>query len=394
MKKTIKDYKLKNKKVIIRCDLNVPMKDNIIEDDTRIKESAETILYAVKKKAKVIVLSHLGRIKEESDKKTNSLKPVSVRLSEILNMPVKFIPFTRGIEVEKAINEMNMGEVILLENTRFEDLNENAESKNNEELAKYWASLGDVFINDAFGTAHRSHASNVGIASILPSGVGFLLQKEIEEIGNTLSKPKRPFVIMLGGAKVSDKIGVIENAVKIADYVIIGGGMAFTFYKALGYEIGLSLLDNDSIDFCKKMLEENKSKIILPTDIMTGTSMTEEATTRLTTPDKINTNEMGLDIGINSVNTFKKILMNAKTIIWNGPMGAFEINKFSMGTRKIVEILNTSKSKIVIGGGDTISAINKFEFKNKRAHISTGGGASLEMLEGKDLPGIKAITDK
>lgn len=394
MKKTIKDYNLKGKKVIIRCDLNVPIKDGMIEDDTRIKKSLETIQYAVKKKAKVIVLSHLGRVKEESDKEKNSLKEVAKRLSELISLPVKFTPYTRGEEVTNAVNEMNPKDIIVLENTRFEDVPNNLESGNDIELSKYWASLGDIFINDAFGTAHRSHASNVGIASILPSGVGFLMEKEIEEIEGTLIKPKKPFVVILGGAKVKDKIGVIENAVKIADYVLIGGGMAFTFYKSFGYNIGSSILDDESISFCKKIYESNKDKIILPTDIMTGTSVTEETKTRLTTPDKIMDNEIGLDIGVDTINKFKKIIMNAKTIIWNGPMGMFELNKFSLGTRKIVDELNTSRAKIVIGGGDTISAANKFGFKNKNAHISTGGGASLEMLEGKILPGIEVISNK
>lgn len=394
MKKTIKDYNLKNKKVIIRCDLNVPIKDGIIEDDTRIKESVETIKYAISKKAKVIILSHLGRIKEEGDKKKNTLKPVAERLAELLEVPVKFIPSTRGIEVEDAINNMNVKEVILLENTRFEDLNGKLESGNDLELSKYWASLGDIFINDAFGTIHRAHASNVGIASIIPSGVGFLLKNEIEKIGNVLNNPKRPFVIMLGGAKISDKIGVIENAVKIADYVLIGGGMSHTFYKSMGYDIGLSIVDDENIEFCRKIYEKNKDKIILPTDLLVGKSMSNETSTRLTNPNNIVKDEIGLDIGVDTINNFKKILMNAKTIVWNGPMGVFELEKFSLGTRKIIEILNDSKATIVIGGGDTISALNKFGFKNKHAHVSTGGGASLEMLEGRELPGIKAISEK
>lgn len=394
MKKTIKDYNLKNKKVIIRCDLNVPMKDGVISDDTRIKESVETIKYAVNKKAKVIILSHLGRVKEESDKAKNSLKEVAKRLSEILGLPVKFINTTRGEEVEKAVNEMNPKDIIMLENTRYEDLNGKLESSNDSELSKYWASLGDIFINDAFGTLHRAHASNVGISSILPSGVGFLVEKEINEINGVLDKPKKPFVIILGGAKVSDKIGVIENAVKIADYVLIGGGMIFTFYKALGNDIGLSLVDDESIEFCKKIYESYKDKIILPTDIVVGNSMSDETTTRLTTPNNIMPNEMGLDVGIETISNFSKIIMSAKTIVWNGPVGAFEIPKFSMGTKKIADVLNKSKAKIVIGGGDTISALNKFGFKNKKAHVSTGGGASLEMLEGKILPGIEVIKDK
>lgn len=394
MKKTIRDFNLKNKVVIIRCDLNVPFEDGKISDDTRIKESAETILYAVNKKAKVVILSHLGRVKEEKDKKDNSLKPVAKRLSEVLEIPVKFIPATRGKEVEYAVRDMNVKDIILLENTRFEDLNGNLESGNDLELAKYWASLGDIFINDAFGTLHRGHASNVGIANVLPSGVGFLVEKEVNEINGALNNPKRPLVILLGGAKIGEKLGVIENAVKIADYVLIGGGMSYTFFKSFGYNMGLSIIDDKSIDFCKRIYESNKNKIILPTDMIVGNSVTNETSVRLTTPDNISDNEMGLDIGVETINNFKRILMDAKTIIWNGPVGVFELDKFSVGTKKITDALCKSKAKIIIGGGDTASAVNKFGFKNKNAHISTGGGASLEMLEGKELPGIKAISDK
>jgi phosphoglycerate kinase len=394
MKKTIKDYNLKNKKVIIRCDLNVPIENGVITDDTRITESLETIKYAIRKKAKVIILSHLGRIKEENDKKDNSLKIVAKRLEELLEQPVNFIPFTRGKEVEYAINNMGIRDVVMLENTRFEDLNNESESKNNEELAKYWASLGDIYINDAFGTAHRSHASNVGIASVLPSGVGFLIQKEIEEINGALNNPKRPLVILLGGLKVADKIGVIENAVKIADALLIGGGMSYTFFKSFGYDVGLSVVDDTSLDFCKRVYEENKNKIKLPSDMIIGKSISEDTESKLTTPDKIGPNEMGLDIGTKTINDYKKILVDAKTIIWCGPVGVFELNKFSQGTRKITETLSNSKAKIIIGGGDTAAAVNKFGFNNRNAHISTGGGASLEMLEGKELPGIKCISDK
>lgn len=394
MKKNVTDFKVKNQRVIIRCDLNVPIKDGAITDDTRIKASIETIEHLVYAGAKVIILSHLGRVKEDADKLTNTLLPVAKRLSELLRREVKFIPHTRGIEVENSINDMEPGDIIMLENTRFEDLDGKKESNNDLELAKYWASLGDIFINDAFGTLHRSHASNVGIASILPSGLGFLVKEEVEKISSALDNPERPLVIMLGGAKVSDKIGVIENAVKIADSVIIAGGMHFTFYKAMGLNIGSSIVDNDSIEFCKKMIELHGDKIVLPDDIVVASSLTEEATTRLVTKENIESNDIGVDIGVATQSKFRTILMNAQTIIWNGPVGVFEINKFSLGTRKIVEMLNDSKAKIVVGGGDTIAALNKFKFDNKRAHISTGGGASLEMLEGKELPGLKVISEK
>ncbi len=394
MKKTIKDFNLKNKKVIIRCDLNVPLEDGQISDETRIVESVETIMYAVKKKAKVIILSHLGRVKEEKDKSSNSLKIVAKRLGEIIKLPVKFVPFTRGKEVEDAVNSLNPGEILMLENTRFEDLNGELESKNDPELAKYWASLGEIFINDAFGTAHRAHASNVGIASILPSGVGFLMNKEILEISSALNKPKRPLVIILGGLKVADKIGVIEKAVEIADYVLIGGGMSYTFFKAFGNEVGTSVVDNTSLDFCKRVYEDNKTKIKLPIDMVVAKEFKEDAESRLTTPDNIMEDEMGLDTGIQTINEYKSILMKAGTIIWNGPVGVFEMDKFANGTKALSNIVSKCKAKIIIGGGDTASAVNKFGFKNKYAHISTGGGASLEMLEGKELPGIKCISEK
>jgi len=394
MKKDITDFKFKDKRVIIRCDLNVPIKDGVITDDTRIKKSIESIEYLVDRGAKVIILSHLGRVKILEDKSTNSLKPVCERLSNLMKKDIKFIPYTRGLEVENAINNMNNSDIVMLENTRFEDLDGKKESSNDLELAKYWASLGDIFINDAFGTLHRAHASNVGIASIIPSGIGFLVREEVININKVLNNPKKPLVMLLGGAKVSDKIGVIENAVKIADYVLIGGGMPYTFYKALGYNTGLSLIDDDSIDFCKKIYSEYKNKIILPEDVVVATSITEASNTRLTNYSGISNNELGVDIGVSTINKYKSILMNANSIIWNGPVGVFEIGKFSNGTRKVVEILNNSKADIIIGGGDTISALNKFGFNNRNAFISTGGGASLEMLEGKELPGLKVISDK
>lgn len=395
MKKTIKDYDLEGKRVIIRCDFNVPLNNkNKITDYTRIKANLKTIRYAIIKGAKIILLSHLGKVKCEDDKKNNSLYPVALALSRYLNKEVMFSPDTSGSNLERMVSSLNNGDVLLVENTRFEDLYGKRESNCDDELAKYWASLGDIFIDDAFGLAHRAHASNVGIANILPSGLGFLLRKEVLGISSALENPKRPLVIMLGGSKVSDKIGVIENAVKIADYLLIGGGMIFTFYKANSYNVGLSIVDNESIDFCKRIYEQYKDKIILPTDIVTGTSITSEARTRLTTPNNILDNEIGLDIGVETISKFKNILMNAGTIIWNGPLGVFEVDKFSNGTRKIVDILNMSKAKIVVGGGDTISALNKFGFKNYNAHISTGGGASLEMLEGKVLPAVKVISDK
>ena len=381
--KTIKDFDLNNKKVIIRVDFNVPIKDGIITDDTRIKESLKTIKYAIDNNAKVILMSHLGRIKEESDKLKNTLKPVSVRLSELLNKEVTFVPNTRGEELENAINNLKNGDVLLMENTRFEDLPDKKESKNDEELGKYWASLGDIYINDAFGTAHRAHASNVGIASNLPSGIGFLIQKELDNLLPAINNPSRPFTVILGGAKVSDKIGVIENIVKKADYILIGGGMAFTFLKAEGIEIGSSLLDSESIDFCKKILKENENKIILPIDVVT-----DQKECFIT---DITMEERGLDIGSKTVKLFKQYLDNSKTIIWNGPVGMFEEEKYSNGTKGICEILKNIDAIKIAGGGDTASAVKNFGYEDAFTHISTGGGASLELLEGKVLPGIDVI---
>lgn len=380
--KTIRDFNLNDKKVIIRVDFNVPMNGNEIEDDTRIKESLETIKYAIDNNAKVILLSHLGRVKTEADKK--SLKPVSVRLGELLNKNINFIPFTRGKEVEDAIDKMHDKDVILLENTRFEDLNEKAESNNNKELGKYWASLGDIFINDAFGTIHRAHASNVGIATYLDSGIGFLVEKELKFLKNATDNPKRPFTVILGGAKVNDKIGVIESLVKKADYILIGGGMAFTFLKAEGIEIGNSLLDNDSLDFCKKVLSENNDKIILPIDVVTNTN-------RECFINEIKFEEQGLDIGYNTLKLFSQYLKTSKTIIWNGPMGMFEKTEFNKGTIGICKILSEIDALKIAGGGDTASAIKEFGYEDALTHISTGGGATLEFLEGKKLPGLEAI---
>ena len=381
--KTIRDFNLNNKKVIIRVDFNVPMKDGVITDDTRIKESLKTINYAINNNAKVILMSHLGRIKEESDKLKNTLKPISIRLSELLNKKVIFIPNTRGGELENAINNLQNGDVLLMENTRFEDLPDKKESKNDPELGKYWASLGDIYINDAFGTAHRAHASNVGIASHLKSGIGFLIEKELDNLLPAINNPDRPFTVILGGSKVSDKIGIIENLVMKADYILIGGGMAFTFLKAGGVEIGDSLLDEDSIDFCKKMLKEHKDKLILPIDVVTN--LKECFITDITKEEK------GLDIGPKTVKLFKQYLDNSKTIIWNGPVGMFENDKYSNGTKGICEILKNIDAVKIAGGGDTASAVKNFGYEQAFTHISTGGGASLELLEGKELPGIAII---
>ncbi len=387
--KTIRDFELNSKKIIIRVDFNVPMKDGVITDDTRIKESLETINYAIDKGAKVILLSHLGRIKEESDLEKNNLYPVAIRLSELLNKKVLFSNHTRGKILEDRINNMNNGEVLLIQNTRYEDLDGKKESSNDQELGKYWASLGDIYINDAFGTSHRAHASNVGIASNLPSGIGFLIEKELNAFNKVLTNPDRPLTVILGGAKVKDKIGVIKNLVNVADYILIGGGMAYTFLKATGINIGKSLLDEESIEFCKEMLEKYKDKIILPIDSVNAIDINESGRTCFI--NEIKDNEMGLDIGYNTVKLFKTYLENSKTIIWNGPVGMFEQEEFNKGTIGICEILKNLDATKIIGGGDTASAIVNLGYKDYMTHISTGGGASLELLEGKKLPGIEVI---
>lgn len=392
MKKSIKDFDLDNKKVIIRVDFNVPIKDNEILDDNRIKESLKTINYAIDNKAKVILLSHLGRIKEESDKIKNSLSIVADRLSDLLGKKVIFSSETRGKKLEDMVASLKFGDVLLIENTRFEDLNGKLESSNDVTLAKYWASLGDIFINDAFGTAHRSHASNVGIATYLPSGLGFLVQNELEKLSLALNSPSRPYTVILGGSKVSDKIGVIKNLVNMADYILIGGGMAYTFLKSLGYNVGSSIVDVESIKFCIDILKKYNDKIILPIDSITSKQINGESFIKEN--NSFDDDDIGLDIGPETIKEFKKILSASSTIFWNGPMGMFEYDKYSTGTKELLKHLSTLEKTVIIGGGDTASAAINFGYKNSFTHISTGGGASLELLEGKKLPGIETIEDK
>lgn len=394
MKKTIRDFDLDNKKVIIRVDFNVPIKNGEITDDNRIVESLKTINYAIENGAKVILMSHLGRVKTEEDKETNTLEPVAFRLSELLGKEVVFVDETRGELLETEINNLEAGQVLLMENTRFEDLNGKLESGNDPELGAYWASLGDIYINDAFGTAHRAHASNVGIASNLENGVGFLIEKELENLDKAVSNPNRPFTVILGGAKVSDKIGVINNLVNKADYILIGGGMMFTFLKAQGYEIGKSLLDEESIEFCKEMLEKYPNKIILPVDCLCGKELSNETSVRACKVRDINDDEMGLDICDATIDLFSTYLKMSKTVIWNGPVGAFEYEPFKNGTLKLCEVLANIDGDVILGGGDTAAAAIQFGYKDKYTHISTGGGASLELLEGKVLPGIDIISEK
>jgi len=388
--KLIKDLDIDNKKVIIRCDFNVPMKDGKIIDDTRIKGALETINYCLEKNCKIILLSHLGRIKEESDLEKNNLLPVANKLSELLNKTVLFCEKTRGIELESLVESMKEKDIVLIQNTRYEDLNGKKESGNDEELGKYWASLGDIFINDAFGTIHRAHASNVGISRYLPSAAGFLVEKEINAL-KILDNPERPYIVILGGAKVSDKIGVIDILVQKADKILIGGGMAFTFLKADGKEIGKSILDEENIDFCKRVLKEHSDKIILPLDFAVTTKYSEEEPYKIKDISDIAEDEMGLDIGEKTTQLFKNTLKNAGIVVWNGPLGVYEFEKYIKNTNEILKYLVDNNIKTILGGGDIVAASEKAGYKEKVFHASTGGGATLEYLEGKKLPGLEAL---
>lgn len=388
--KTIKDINLENKKVLIRCDFNVPMKEGKIIDDTRITAALPTIQYALNNNAKVILFSHLGRVKEEADLAKNNLAPVAKRLEELLNQSVTFIEETRGEKLENAINNMKEKDVILVQNTRYEDLDGKKESKNDPELGKYWASLGDVFVNDAFGTIHRAHASNVGIASHLESCIGFLIEKELTAL-KELDNPEHPFIVVLGGAKVADKIGVIENLVKTADKILIGGGMAFTFLKAEGYEIGNSLLDEENIEFCKNIVKEYPNKIVLPVDVAVTTEYSEKEEYKVKDISDLEYNEMGLDIGPNTESLFENYLKDAKIAVWNGPLGVYEFEKYKQGTNHILQFIVDNNIKVILGGGDIVAAASTSGYKDKVYHASTGGGATLEYLEGKTLPGLEAI---
>ena len=399
MKKTIDQLSLGGKKVIIRVDFNVPMKGKKITSNTRIIAALPTIKKAVEDRAKVILLSHLGRVKEEADLEKKSLKAVSEELSRLLKEPIKFIPTPTGKEVKMAVKQLKAGEILMLENTRWEDLKNKAESKNDPNLGKFWASLGDVFINDAFGTSHRAHASNVGIAAnISESAIGYLVEKEVSALSKAINKPARPAVAIIGGAKVSDKIKTIENLLNKVDKLIIGGGMAFTFWKAQGNSVGKSLVEDDQIDLAKRLLKADlySHKIILPIDAALSETFTDHTPifneyNSLEIPENL----MGLDIGPKSIELFKKELVGAKTVIWNGPLGVTEFTNYSKGTEAIAQAIGSlgPDAYTVVGGGDSVAAINKLNLADKFSHISTGGGACLAMLEGAVLPGIAAIQE-
>lgn len=380
------------KKVIIRCDFNVPMKNGVILDDNRIIQALPTIKLVMSRGGRIILMSHLGRIEKNEDKIDKSLDVVGKRLSELLGINVIFVNETHGKVLEDAISNLKNGDVLLMENTRFEDIDNKKESKNDYNLGLYWSSLGDYFINDAFGTIHRSHASNVGIASHLPSCFGLLVKKELDIMRSAINNPERPLTVIIGGAKVSDKIGVLSNLVNIADYILIGGGMAYTFLKAKGYNVGSSLVDDEKLDFCCDLLNKT-DKIILPVDSLTAKDINEDAKVIEKNNDCFDDSDIGLDIGFKTIELFKSYLLRSKTIIWNGPVGYFEIPVFARGTKELADFISTLDVTSIVGGGDTASALIGMGYKDKFTHISTGGGASLELLEGKDLPGISVIED-
>ncbi|CUS26683.1 phosphoglycerate kinase [Paucilactobacillus oligofermentans DSM 15707 = LMG 22743] len=398
-KLTVEDLNLEGKKVLMRVDFNVPIKDGVIGNDNRIVAALKTIQYVTDKGGRAILLSHLGRIKKEEDKPALSMRPVAERLSNLLNKPVTFVPTTEGKQLEDAIDGLNNGDVLVMENTRYEDVANGEyvkrESGNDADLGKYWASLGDVFVNDAFGTAHRAHASNVGIASnMTQAAAGFLMEKEIKFIGEAVDKPAHPFVAILGGAKVSDKIGVINNLLSKADKVIVGGGMTYTFYAAKGMTIGNSLVETDKIDMAKEILDKAGDKLVLPVDSIVAKEFSNDAE-QMTVDGDIPDGYMALDIGPKSVDLFKDVLKDAKTVVWNGPMGVFEMSNYAKGTLEVGEFLGTlTDATTIVGGGDSTAAVQQLGVGDRLTHISTGGGASLEYLEGKTLPGIAAISDK
>ena len=401
MKKIVSDLNVKGKKVLIRVDFNVPMKNGVITDDTRVKAALPTIKYVIDNGGKAIVFSHLGRIKEAADFEKNDITPVAKRLEELIGQPVKFVNQTRGAKLEEAAANLKEGEILMFQNTRYEDFDLESgketkkESKNDPELGKYWASLGDVFVNDAFGTAHRAAASNVGIASnVSETAAGFLLAKEIEYIGGAVDDPVRPYVAILGGAKVSDKIGVIEALLDKADKVLIGGAMMFTFLKAQGYNIGASRCEDDKLDLAKELIEKGKKKLVLPVDANCNKAF-EDTKGTVKAIDAFDDDDMGLDIGPATLELFKKELEGAKTVVWNGPMGVFEMKMYAAGTIGVCEMLAELKgAKTIIGGGDSAAAAEQLGYASKMSHISTGGGASLEYLEGKTLPGIACVDNK
>lgn len=388
-KKTIADIDLKGKKVLVRVDFNVPIKEGKVSDDTRIKAAMPTIKYMLDKGAALILCSHLGRPKEGPDPQF-SMKPVADHLSKLLGKPVAFAEDCIGPVAEKAAKALQPGDVLVLENTRFHK----EETKNNEEMSRQLASLADIYVNDAFGSAHRAHSSTEGVAHILPAVAGFLMEKEIQYLGGAIADPKRPFVAILGGAKISDKIGVIRNLLTKADSVLIGGGMANTFFKAQGYPVGNSLVEDEALDTARELLKDSSGKLRLPVDVVIADSMESTAAIKTMSMGPVPDGWRILDVGPETVASFAKVISGAGTVVWNGPMGVFEDSRFANGTFGVAKSVAESKATSIIGGGDSVSAVNKAGLAEKITHISTGGGASLEMLEGLTLPGVAALLDK
>lgn len=394
MKKTVKDIQVKGKRALVRCDFNVPLKDGVITDDIRIVSALPTIRYLMEGGARVILMSHLGRPDGEA-KKEFTLAPVAARLAELLGTEVKFVNSDTVVDdkVREAAAALEDGQVMLLENVRFRK----EETKNGADFAKELAKLGDFFVNDAFGTAHRAHASTAGVADYLPAVSGFLIEKEVEFLGNAVENPKRPFVAIMGGAKVGDKIPVIENLLKKVDTLIIGGGMAYTFFKSQGLEIGTSILDKDNVELAAELLKKAEAagvKMLLPVDCVCGKEFKNDTEYAVFPREEIPADMMGLDIGPKTAELYRQAVADAATVVWNGPMGVFEMPNFAKGTRAVAEALAESSAVTVIGGGDSAAAVEQFGLADKMTHISTGGGASLEFLEGKVLPGIAVLEDK
>ncbi|MDP1394407.1 phosphoglycerate kinase [Lysinibacillus capsici] len=391
-KKTMKDIDVKGQRVFVRVDFNVPMADGAITDETRIRAAIPTIEYLVEQGAKVILASHLGRPKGEV-KEEMRLTAVGIRLAELMGKPVTKLDESIGQAVEEAVANMQDGDILLLENVRFHA----GEEKNDPTLAQQFAQLADIYVNDAFGAAHRAHASTEGIAKHIPAVSGFLMQKELDVLGKALSNPEHPFTAIIGGAKVKDKIGVIESLLEKVDHLIIGGGLSFTFIKAQGHDIGKSLLEEDKIELAKSFIEKAKAKGVqlhMPVDAVVANEFSQDAETQIVDVDAIPADWMGLDIGPKTAANYAEVIKNSKLIIWNGPMGVFEMDKFANGTKTVADAMATTAGYTVIGGGDSAAAVEKFEVADKMDHISTGGGASLELMEGKELPGIVALNDK
>lgn len=394
MKKTIRDIDVKDKKVLVRCDFNVPMKDGKITDDIRITSALPTIQYLMKAGAKVILMSHMGRPKGEA-KMEFSLQPVAERLTQLLGCAVKFVsvPEVVNEQVKQTAQALNAGEVMLLENVRFRK----EETKNEPNFSRELAELGEIFVNDAFGTAHRAHCSTAGVASHLPAVSGFLIEKEVKFLGDALEAPERPFVAIMGGAKVGDKILVIENLLKKVDTLIIGGGMSYTFFKAQGLEIGTSILDEENVTLAAELLTKAQKagvKLMLPTDVVCAKEFDNNSPKTAVDANAIPADQMGLDIGPKTAQAFADELAGAKTIVWNGPVGVFEMPNFAEGTKRVAEALAQNPGTTIIGGGDSAAAVQMFGLSDRMTHISTGGGASLEFLEGKELPGIAVLEEK